>query len=252
MEKLKAALVTLTSCFGCSFEFLNLKKDLLKIFERIDFVNFKLIKEENVKTTYDIVFVEGAVSTKEEIEKIKDIRKHAKFLVALGACACNACVLTIKNYVKNAEKKVYDKNRYGSIPVKGIDVYIKVDYYLRGCPFSKHELSEFFKAWLVGKILREKKYAVCVECRKGDNDCLLDKGIICFGPIIRAGCNAICPINEYPCVGCRGLSPDANLDEFLSLLKTKFKLNKKLIKEMLKMYNLYEEVKEAESWKKLK
>jgi len=252
MVKPKVALITFTSCFGCSFEFLNLREDLLKVFEKMDFIDFKLVKEHNVETNYDIAFIEGGITTKREVKLIEEIRKHAKFLVALGACACNGCVMTIKNYSKNAEAKVYGSNKYGSVPVKGIDAYVKVDFYLRGCPFSKHELIELVKSWLVGKIPKEKEYPVCVECRKRNTFCLLDKGIVCLGPISRAGCNAICPFYNYPCVGCRGLAPDANLKEFFDLLRTKFKLSKKEIREKLKMYGLLEEVKGREEWKKLK
>ncbi|MHA1743364.1 MAG: NADH:ubiquinone oxidoreductase [Candidatus Heimdallarchaeota archaeon] len=251
MKKLKAGLISFTSCFGCSFEFLNLRDDLLRVFQNIDFVDFKLIKEKNVEKDYDLVFVEGAISGKDEIKKIIDVRNRSKFVVALGACACNGCVLTIKNYEKDAEKRVYGSNKYKSTDVKGIDAYIKVDYYLRGCPFFKHELLEFLKSWLNGNIPREKDYSVCVECRKRENDCLLDKGILCLGPISRAGCKAICPTNDYQCVGCRGLSDDNNLEKFLELAMQKLKVDKKTLKEKLKMYNLFEEIKNTDSWKKL-
>ncbi len=252
MKKPKAAVFVLTSCFGCSFEFLNLKEELMKIFEKIDFVNFRLIKEINLETEYDIAFVEGAVSTKKEIEEIKEIRKHTKFLVALGACACNGCVLTIKNYSRNAEKQVYGSSRFGSVEVKGIDKYVKTDYYLKGCPFFRHELLDLVKKWLVGKIPREKDYNVCVECRKNQVPCLLDQGIVCLGPISLAGCNGICPLYGRQCVGCRGLSPDANFEKFFNLLKKKFKLSKAEIKKKFEMYNLYEDIKGREEWKRLR
>lgn len=248
----KAAVFSLTSCFGCSFELLNLKDELLDMFDALDFVNFRLVKEKNLDTNYDIVFIEGAVSTKREIKEIKELRKRTDFLVALGACACNGCVLTVKNYRRGAERRIYGSNKFGSIEVKGIGAYVKVDYYLRGCPVFKHEILEVVKSLVNGKVPKEKDYNVCVECRKNQVPCLLDKGIVCLGPIIRAGCKGICPKYNYPCVGCRSLSPDANLGEFLDMLKEKFKMSKGEIKKKFEIYNLYEDVRVTEEWKKLK
>ncbi|UCG95793.1 MAG: NADH:ubiquinone oxidoreductase [archaeon] len=245
----KAALITFTSCFGCSFEFLNLRDNLLKVFEKLDFVDFKLVQERNVEG-YDLVFIEGGISRKNEIPEIRGIRKRAKVLVALGACACNGCVMTLKNYRKDAEKQVYGKNFFGSLPVKGIDAYVKVDHYLRGCPFFRHELLSLVKSLLIGKKWKEKDYDVCMECRKRDNDCFLDGGEPCLGPISRAGCKAICPTNEYPCVGCRGLAEDRNLDRFLKVIREM--MEKKDIKKKLEMYGLYDKIKVEEAWKKLK
>ena len=82
-------MITFTSCFGCSFEFLNLRENLLKVFEKLDFVDFKLVQERNLEKEYDLVFIEGGISRKKEIKEIKKIRKRTKVLVALGACACN-------------------------------------------------------------------------------------------------------------------------------------------------------------------
>ncbi len=248
----KAALITFTSCFGCSFEFLNLRDCLLKMFGSLDFVDFKLVKGRNLESEYDITFVEGGISTRKEVKEVKEIRKRSKILVALGSCACNGCVMTLKNYARKPEEVVYGKNLYGSVPVSGIEKHVNVDYYLRGCPFSRHELLSLVNSVLIGKVWREKTHDVCVECRMREKDCLLDRGILCLGPISRAGCKAICPHNEYPCVGCRGIIEDANLGEFFALLTKKFKMTRKDIKEKLKIYNLYEEIKGSEAWKKLR
>jgi len=245
-----AAVVTLSSCFGCSFEMLNLRKDLMEIFKRIDFVDFKLLREENKEKDYDVIFVEGGISRKDEIKKIKKLRKRSKTMVALGACACNGCVMTVKNYAEKAEEQVYGKNLYGSVPVTGINEYVKVDYYLRGCPFFRHELVSLAKSFLLKRVWREKSYSVCIDCRKNDKDCLLDRGVLCLGPISRAGCKAICPSNDHPCVGCRGLSEDKNLEEFFQ--RARKLSSKKEIKKKLEMYNLYEEIRGTEAWKKLR
>jgi F420-non-reducing hydrogenase small subunit len=43
------------------------------------------------------------------------------------------------------------------------------------------------------------------------NECFLEQGVLCLGPIIRAGCDARCIKANTPCRGCMG--PIHNVDE---------------------------------------
>lgn len=45
---------------------------------------------------------------------------------------------------------------------------------------------------------------VCSECPLPPSECLLNKGVLCLGPITLAGCNAECILSGSPCWGCRG------------------------------------------------
>jgi len=45
---------------------------------------------------------------------------------------------------------------------------------------------------------------VCSECPLYGDDCLLSRGEPCLGPLTVAGCNALCPRDGSPCLGCRG------------------------------------------------
>ena len=62
-------------------------------------------------------------------------------------------------------------------------------------------------------------YAVCVECKLRENECVLDKGMFCLGPIARAGCGAICPSNGQYCTGCRGFVSNVNENGAIDMLK---------------------------------
>jgi coenzyme F420-reducing hydrogenase gamma subunit len=44
------------------------------------------------------------------------------------------------------------------------------------------------------------------------NECLLNQGYVCMGPITRAGCGTLCPKANSPCLGCYG--PALNVDDF--------------------------------------
>jgi sulfhydrogenase subunit delta len=98
-----------------------------------------------------------------------------------------------------------DKYLFPSIPVQPISAVVKVDYEVRGCPMSAPEYLHLFKSLVLGRKPEDIDYAVCVECKQKENECVLDKGMFCLGPITRAGCGAICPGNGQYCIGCRGM-----------------------------------------------
>ena len=62
---------------------------------------------------------------------------------------------------------------------------------------------------------------VCVECRRNNNQCLLEFNKPCLGSITTGGCFAICVNAGLECWGCRGQTKDANLDAFMKMLEGK-------------------------------
>ncbi|MEM2987011.1 MAG: hypothetical protein QXV60_02825, partial [Nitrososphaerota archaeon] len=86
MEKLKIGSLSLTGCEGCEFVILQLYEKLLKINKRIEIVSFRLISSKKYQDSFDIFFIDGSITTKEEEDIIKEIRNKSKILVALGSC----------------------------------------------------------------------------------------------------------------------------------------------------------------------
>ncbi len=219
--KTKVAFIGLTSCKGCFFEFLLIGKKLETILDNIEIVNFRMLKDFKKKGNYDITFMDGAVSTKNQIKILRDVRKRTKFLIAFGTCACSGGIPMIRNSVKNYRKTVYDKEvRRNSLDtVTPLNSHVKVDYYMRGCPINENEVIEVSMDLIAGKKPREKDYCVCVECKKNGTKCLFKEGKVCYGPVTYAGCNAPCPSVGTPCDGCRGPLPDGNRGAEIDLLK---------------------------------
>ena len=226
-EKLKIGIYELTGCAGDALLILDCEKELIDIFKAADIQSFLMAKSDNIDGELDVALVEGSVSTEREKEELLDIRKRAKTVVAIGICSCfggiQAAFLDKKDWEKSF-KKVYGDNKMTHtkpLQSKPIDAYIKVDYYLPGCPIGKEQFLSTFNRILRGHPPELYRFPVCVECKWNENDCLLNKGIPCLGPITRAGCGSICINHNLPCVGCWGPVEEANLTSEFHLLREK-------------------------------
>ncbi len=226
-EKPTVGFVALTGCFGCLLSAIFNEEALLKMATAVNITSFPFIKGKNTEGPFDVLFVEGTVVSNEDKEHLTRFRQQAKVLVALGACSSDGGVPALKRFVP---KEVFNRLVYPKNPriadtdqPSRIDEVIHVDHYIPGCPPDKDQILTFIKNITLGKRMKEQLYdnPVCVECRSRGNRCLLEDGKMCFGPVTRGGCKAICPTNKLECWGCRGPTDDANLDRLIKLLKEK-------------------------------
>ncbi len=225
MTKPKFGFFKLTSCSGCQIEMTNLEDKYLDLYTRLKILNFNILQQQadiEVEEDYDIVIVEGAISTPEEEELIKKIREKTGFLIAIGACAVTGGIPSMRNIFDNEKIKKEGYKQYMDYKTnkaKPIDEFVKVDYYIRGCPPVKEEIEEVIKLLLIGRIPESVEEPVCTECRIKENECLLQKGLFCIGPLTHMGCGAICPSNGLICNGCRGPLDDMNLKAQMNILE---------------------------------
>jgi coenzyme F420-reducing hydrogenase gamma subunit len=243
--KPRVAFFDFSSCEGCQLDALNLTfEELLDLVGAVDIVNFREAMSERSED-YDIAFVEGSVTREAEIPRLQGIRKQAKVLVAFGACASIGGVNCLKNHMPMDEalKIVYGKDAkyYDTIPARPINAVVPVDYYIHGCPPVTSELLKVVKALLLGKKPDIPSYPVCVECKMACNVCAFERAMFCLGPIIRAGCSAVCVTSGRYCWGCRGLVDEPNLESEREILQ-KYGLTVEQAKERFKIYNTYSEV----------
>ncbi|MEM2886446.1 MAG: oxidoreductase [Candidatus Bathyarchaeia archaeon] len=221
---LKIGLFKFSSCSGCQLSFLRLNEKLLDLVDKLDIAYWVMVSDNDVEDSYDVAFVEGSISTPEDIYSIKDVRARSKVLIAFGACASFGGLNSIRNYMvqKDVEKIVYGSS--GALSVKSIisypiDFYVDVDIYLGGCPPSLSDILEVIKASILSFKPRLPDYPVCVECKLSENECLLVNGEPCMGPIIRAGCGALCPSLGRTCEGCYGPQADPNPNSLADKLR---------------------------------
>lgn len=225
VRKIKVGIFKFTSCSGCQIEILAHVKKFFELSKKIDLKYMKILRKGKIED-FDIGFIEGSISQNWEIEQLRDIRKKTKYLIALGSCAVVGGISSLQNYLQKGIK----------LPKKAypIEKYIEVDYNLRGCPINGEEFVEVINFLIVGKTLKDREIPVCNECKKNNNLCLIKQNKFCAGPITYSGCRAICPENNYSCIGCRGITKDANLKEWIKRMQELGFKNE--VKEVLKTF----------------
>ena len=222
--KLKVGFFGITGCAGCQLSIIFNEDEILDILGLANIQAFPFIKEENIEDDFDLVFMEGLVADKADLEKLKIVRQHTKKLVALGACAHTGCIPAYRNFTLKEDYAhlLYAKQEdIEDLDPQPLDAHVLVDYTIPGCPPDKGEIKTFLKDMVMGKEPRVYNNPVCIECRRHNNVCLLDLGKPCLGPITQGGCNAVCINGGFECWGCRGPTKDANMQAHINLLKQK-------------------------------
>ena len=150
MTKPTLATVWLDGCSGCHMSFVDMDERLLDIVDRADIVYSPLVDIKEYPPHVDLCLVEGAVSSEEDLHKIRMIRERTGTLISFGDCAVTANVPGMRNpigvqplleraYVENAT--VNPGIPHQVVPLllpmaRPIHRVVKVDVYLPGCPPS--------------------------------------------------------------------------------------------------------------------
>ena len=150
MSRKKLATVWLDGCSGCHMSFLDMDERLIDLADKADLVYSPLVDAKEFPSDVDITLVEGAVSSEEDLHKIRTIRSRTKLLVSLGDCAVTANVPAMRNAfpVQAVYDRAYRENvtlMPGTpdqvIPrllptVRPVHEVVTVDVFVPGCPPS--------------------------------------------------------------------------------------------------------------------
>ena len=167
-NKLKLATASLCGCFGCHMSLLDIDERILELVKLVEFDRSPITDIKTVGNC-DIGIIEGGVANAENVEVLREFRKHCKILVACGACAVNGGVPAMRNCftVKQCIEESYldgigvDNPMIPSDPeiplllnkVHPIHDVVKVDYVLPGCPPSADTIWTFLTELIEGKAI---------------------------------------------------------------------------------------------------
>jgi coenzyme F420-reducing hydrogenase gamma subunit len=215
----KLAVFKFASCDGCQLALLSLEDELLRLAGEVEIAYFLEARSRILPGPYDVALVEGSITTPEDVERIRAVRKDSNFLVTIGACATAGGIQALRNWQDVGEftRAVYATPAYihtlaQSTPISS---HVKVDFEVNGCPINKYQILEVLTALLVGRAPHLPSYSVCMECKRRGTVCVMvGQGLPCLGPLTQAGCGAICPACNRGCYGCFGPMEDPNPDSW--------------------------------------
>jgi F420-non-reducing hydrogenase small subunit len=245
----RTAILSLSTCGGCSAAFLQDQDELTRLLEKVDITYCPMLIDESEIHTVDVAIVDGLVRVKEDEEKLEEARHKSRYLIAWGTCASFGGIPAIANQYE-LEELIAESYGHAKDPLayylsgsqgvdratyqdqtnelkllrraRKLDEFVKVDYYLPGCPPQVPFLIQ-----LVGELRGDgqpvkPRPIVCAECSRKNiklpvdyfwisprpewdtEHCFTSRGSICLGFMTKGGCGAVCPQGGLPCWGCRG------------------------------------------------
>ena len=148
MTKPRVATVWLDGCSGCHMSLIDLDERILDIFGRADLVYGPLMDVKEFPEDVDVCLVEGAVSSEEDLHRIRIVRERTKTLVAFGDCAVTSNVPGMRNpigvqplldraYIENVtlDPQIPTEVVPRLLPTsQPVHKFVDVDVFLPGCP----------------------------------------------------------------------------------------------------------------------
>lgn len=214
----RVVVVGLASCFGCQVQITNAEPYLLDVLGQIDLRYWQLASSEPMPSDFDVAIIEGAATTEESVSTLREVRKIAKTVIAVGSCATTAGIpgMAASGLSANVER-VYGSEGAPSacgnmIDPAPVSAYIDVDFEVLCCPIDTFDFIDVLQRAVYGSNRLPRTSTLCGECKYNDRGCFFGRGELCLGLVTRSGCGARCTGLGRPCNGCAGLSPVANVD----------------------------------------
>jgi sulfhydrogenase subunit delta len=255
-KKPKLAVWKFASCDGCQLSLLDCEEELLAVAGEVNIANFPEATRAVVRGPYDLSLVEGSITTPHDAERIHKIRHASRLLITIGACATAGGIQALRNFadVENFISIVYPHPEYIDTLNKSTPIadHVHVDFELRGCPINKYQLVEVLNAFLNNRKPNVPAYSVCLECKRKGNVCVMvASGTPCLGPVVQAGCDAICPTYHRGCYGCFGPKETPNTGSLASWFEN-LRLEREDIVRAFRGFNAFAEPfrRESEAYEK--
>lgn len=220
----KIGFLQLNSCSGCVFAVLG-SEVFLDLLKSTDIQIFRLISDVQNVDQLDVVIVEGGVTREQEAALLRRLWTEGTHIIALGSCAVLGGIMSNSS----------------NMQIAPIIRFVDPTAILPGCPPPRRLIGNLLLSIISGNEFELSQTNVCAECpfaqdqtfdveikklypEEPPKSCFLREGILCLGPITRAGCEAQCIIGNTPCDGCLG-SLERNLPAAIANLFSTLKVS---------------------------
>lgn len=165
-EKIRLATCSLAGCFGCHMSFLDIDERILELVELVEFDRTPLTDIKEIGEC-DVGIVEGGTANAENVEVLREFRRHCKVLVAIGACAVNGGIPAMRNQytLEDCLRESYldgvgvEDPQLPDDPelplllnkVHPVHEVVKIDHFLPGCPPTGDAIWTFLTELIGGK-----------------------------------------------------------------------------------------------------
>jgi NAD-reducing hydrogenase small subunit len=169
MAKPKIATTSLAGCFGCHMSLLDIDERILKLVELVEFDKSPIDDIKRFTGRCAIGLIEGGCANEDNVEVLREFRKHCDILISVGECAIMGDIPAMRNLVSLREcldeaylngPSVHNPSgrvpNDAEIPLLLNKVYpcgevVKIDYHLPGCPPSADTIWQALVALLNDK-----------------------------------------------------------------------------------------------------
>jgi len=137
-KKLRVGWYSFSCCEDSTIIFTELLNDHWKDWkDKIEFVYAPILQKRGEPKDIDIFFVEGAITSAKQEDKLKEFRANSKKLIAIGACACSGMPSAIRNTFDDVTKaeiqNLIIRFKYAD-KVKRLKDIVQIDTQVNGCP----------------------------------------------------------------------------------------------------------------------
>lgn len=165
-RRMRLATVWLDGCSGCHMSLLDTDERLADMAGRVDVVWGPLVDAKEFPENVDATLVEGAVSSEEDLRRIRLVRARTRILISLGDCAVTGNVPAMRNkfgvdavlrraYLENASLDPQTPREM--VPrllpvVRPVHEVARVDVFVPGCPPSADLIFSVLSELLEGRL----------------------------------------------------------------------------------------------------
>lgn len=175
---MRVAVYSFGSCEGCRYAIVNELGIVLRAFRELglELVREPLLGLGGEPPEYEIAVIEGALTSEEDVNRVREIRRKCRYLVALGSCAALGGIVAFTYARRDGRSGASGKYVLG----KPLHSSVSVDAVVKGCPVRVSEFLSVIelitKGLPVERVERRFRYVKAHERVVDDGLLRLDTG----------------------------------------------------------------------------